>query len=129
MARWSEKRTAIESERERSRGTLGCEKRDRERESERERERNRACREREKEGGRVRLGVGVPRVAREETEEWGDSLAETSRVPASGRDGYSVHRREPYRAVGLHAVSRVRFNPRFPSRSSAVGHSPITVIS
>lgn len=48
----------------------------------------------------------MPRVAREENAEWGDSLAETSRVPASGRDGCSVHRREPYRAVGLRAPCR-----------------------
>lgn len=55
-------------------------------------------------------GVGVPRVARENAE-WGYSLAETSRVPASGRDGCSVHRREPYRAVGLRV--RVELHARW----------------
>ena len=75
----------------------------REAERERERESERGEREREKERkldkGLVCLGSREKR-----TGEWGDSLAETSRVPASGRDGCSVYRRAPYRAVALHVV-------------------------
>lgn len=56
--------------------------------------------ERKLDKGLVCLGSREKRAG-----EWGDSLAETSRVPASGRDGCSVYRRAPYRTVALRAVS------------------------
>lgn len=69
-------------------------------------------REREKER-KVDEGLVCLGSCEKRTGEWGDSLAETSRVPASGRDGCSVYRRAPYRAVAFHAVPGSVSYPRY----------------